>query len=121
MDGRVFPEGALALQPWWKNFFENAGLVQFDHRVVAYGATAAVVAFWISARRLDFMRAGSNALLAIVFAQVALGIVTLLNQVPLALAALHQAMAVMLFAAALWNAFELSRVPYAGQTLAASA
>jgi cytochrome c oxidase assembly protein subunit 15 len=110
MDGRAFPEGALARHPWWSNFFENAGLAQFDHRVVAYVVAAAVLTFWILMRRSPELRAvrrSSSALLAIVGIQVTLGIVTLLKQAPLALAALHQATAVLLFAAALWNAFYL--------------
>ena len=109
MDGRVVPEGALVLQPWWSNFFENAGLAQFDHRLAAYLIAAAVLAFWIFVRKSTVspgLRSSSTMLLAIVCLQVALGIVTLLNQAPLALAALHQATAVALFAAALWNALE---------------
>jgi cytochrome c oxidase assembly protein subunit 15 len=108
MDGRVFPEGVFALRPWWSNFFENAGLAQFDHRIVAYIVAAAALAFWIGVRRTttpSALRTGSNALLALVLIQIALGIFTLLNQAPLALAALHQATAVALLAAALWNAF----------------
>lgn len=110
MDGRALPEGAFALRPWWRNFFENAGLAQFDHRLVAYIVAAVVLAFWTTTRRMQpvsAVRMSSNALLAIVLVQVGLGIVTLINQAPLALAALHQAMAVALFAAALWNAFEV--------------
>jgi heme A synthase len=42
--------------------------------------------------------------------QIFLGILTLVSQVPVPLAALHQAMAVALFAAAIWHAFELTRV-----------
>jgi heme A synthase len=41
--------------------------------------------------------------------QIVLGIVTLLNQAPVALAALHQATAVALFAAAVWHAYEAAR------------
>jgi cytochrome c oxidase assembly protein subunit 15 len=110
MDGRVFPDGAFALQPWWSNFFENAALAQFDHRIVAYIVAAAVLAFWIGVRRTaesPALRTGSSAFLALVLLQVALGIITLLNQAPLLLAALHQATAVALLAAALWNAFEI--------------
>jgi len=109
MNGRVLPEGAMALRPWWSNFFENAGLAQFDHRLIAYLVATAVLAFWLMMRRRqDFptVRRSSNALLAIVVLQVVLGIVTLLDQAPLWLAALHQATAVALFATALWNAFE---------------
>ena len=33
MNGQVFPPDAFRLEPLWRNFFENAGLVQFLHRV----------------------------------------------------------------------------------------
>jgi heme a synthase len=114
MNGRAIPEDAFALHPWWRNFFENPGLSQFDHRVVAYLVAASVVMSWLMARRSGLTgtpRASSNALLAIVCVQITLGIVTLLNQVPLVLAAFHQATAVALFAAALWNAFDLAATP----------
>jgi len=112
MDGRALPEGALARRPWWSNFFENAGLAQFDHRVVAYAIAAAALTFWILMRRSPESRVvrSSSAVLAIVIVQVALGIGTLLNQAPLALAALHQTTAVLLFATALWNAFETKNI-----------
>ncbi|HWY16872.1 MAG TPA: COX15/CtaA family protein [Rhizomicrobium sp.] len=119
MDGRVLPEGAFALHPWWINFFENAGLAQFDHRMCAYVAALGAAALWLVVRRTepkgDALRASSNVLVAIVVAQIVLGIATLLNQAPLALAASHQAGAVALLAAGLWHVFELSRAapPYA--------
>ncbi|MGH6876663.1 MAG: COX15/CtaA family protein [Rhizomicrobium sp.] len=111
MNGRVVPEGAFALHPWWRNFFENPGLAQFDHRLTAYLVVIAAGGFWLVVRRFDTgnrLRVSSNALVAIVLVQIALGIATLLNQVPIALAALHQATAVALFAAALWNAYEIT-------------
>ncbi|HEX4077364.1 MAG TPA: COX15/CtaA family protein [Rhizomicrobium sp.] len=111
MNGRLLPEDAFAAHPWWTNFLDNPGLAQFDHRMVAYGVVAAAVGLWIAVRRADVQgraRTTSNALVAIVLVQVVLGIATLLNQVPLALAALHQAAAVAVFAAALWNAYEIS-------------
>jgi hypothetical protein len=46
-------------------------------------------------------RWGGHLLLSLVFAQIALGIATLVNVVPLPLAAMHQAGAVLVFAAAL--------------------
>ena len=36
MDGRLLPEHPFFASPWWINFFENPGLVQFDHRIMAY-------------------------------------------------------------------------------------
>jgi cytochrome c oxidase assembly protein subunit 15 len=110
MNGRFLPENAFVLQPWWRNIFENPGMAQFDHRLVGYIVAAASLAFWVAARRgrsSAAIRASSDALTAAVFLQIALGIAMLLNQAPLALAALHQATAVVVFATALWNAFEI--------------
>jgi cytochrome c oxidase assembly protein subunit 15 len=115
----VLPEGAFALHPWWINFFENAGLTQFDHRMCAYVVALGAAALWLVVRRTkpkgDALHASSIVLVAIVLAQIVLGIATLLNQAPLALAASHQAGAVALLAGGLWHVFELSRAapPYA--------
>ena len=38
MAGSFVPPGAFELEPVWRNFTENAGLVQFDHRVVGISA-----------------------------------------------------------------------------------
>lgn len=110
MDGRAFPEGAFQEAPWWLNFFENPGLAQFDHRMVAY--TVAVVAYffwqWTRRQRFDGMaRRAADAVMVIVLVQITLGVLTLLWQVPVALAAIHQVTAAFLFCAALWQAYEL--------------
>jgi heme A synthase len=49
----------------------------------------------------------ANLVLGVTLLQITLGIVTLLNQVPEALGALHQFTAVMLLASAIWHAYEL--------------
>jgi cytochrome c oxidase assembly protein subunit 15 len=112
MDGRLVPNGLFVANPWWINLFENAMTVQFDHRMVAYAIVlvAAVQAYVVFARGTG-RRAGVSALvvLAAVFAQVALGIWTLLWQVPLDLGLAHQAGAVVVFAATLWHAHDLYR------------
>lgn len=110
MDGRAVPEGAFHEAPWWLNFFENPGLAQFDHRIMAY--TVAIVAyfFWQWTRRQRFSgtaRRAADSVMAIVLIQITLGVLTLLWQVPVALAALHQVTAALLFCAALWQAYEL--------------
>jgi cytochrome c oxidase assembly protein subunit 15 len=113
MDGRVFPENPFFSSPWWINFFENPGLAQFDHRIGAYIVAIAVISIWIAGRRANlegYARASGNALLAVMLLQILLGIATLVSQAPVALAALHQATAVALFASAVWHAFEISRV-----------
>jgi len=108
MDGRLFPEHPFFHSPWWINFFENPGLVQFDHRIGAYLVTAAAVALWWRARGLSGLaKRSANAVLHVTLLQVVLGIATLLLQVPITLAALHQVVAALLLCTAVWHAYEL--------------
>jgi len=109
MNGRLFPESMFVLSPWVRNFTENPGLAQFDHRLVAYGIAIAAIALWLWARRLNIdglARRVCDLVLGLVFAQVALGITTLLEQAPLSLSSLHQTVAVFVFGSAIWLAYE---------------
>ena len=108
MDGRLLPEQAFFNSPWWTNFFESPGLAQFDHRLIAYVVVASAIWLWLKARnqRARPVRTSATAVLHTCLLQVALGITTLLLQVPTALAALHQLVAVMLFSTAVWHTFE---------------
>ena len=109
MDGRFGPEGAFFDSPWWLNFFENPGLAQFDHRIGAYLIFfAAVALFWMARKLKGTQKISAHTLLAVTVLQIALGILTLLHQVPVSLAALHQITAVALFTAAIWHAYEVS-------------
>jgi len=105
MNGKVVPSEILVLDPAWKNFFYNIATVQFDHRVLAWVLAFAVPLLWwkiantAGAPRLASI--GAHLLLAMLAAQVTLGILTLVFVVPLPLAALHQAGALLLFAFAL--------------------
>ena len=113
MDGRVVPEDALSQSPWWLNFFENTGLVQFDHRIGAYLVVLSVIALWWterSAKLEGLARRSGNALLHVTLLQLVLGIATLLLQAPVFLAALHQLTAALLLCTAVWHAFELRYV-----------
>jgi heme a synthase len=110
MDGRVIPEG---LFPHALAAFEDVTTVQFNHRIMAYIVTAAIAALWIAGRRERLQGSASTTstlLLATVAIQVLLGIWTLLEVVPISLAALHQAGAVALLTAALLHADALSAV-----------
>ncbi len=112
MDGRFIPQGLGAMSPWWENLFENATAVQFNHRMLAYVLTAVVLwHVWSLLARLDSspVRTSAMALAGAVVAQVALGIWTLLAQVPLLLGLAHQAGAVTVFGIALWHLHELRR------------
>jgi cytochrome c oxidase assembly protein subunit 15 len=108
MDGRLFPEHPFFHSPWWINFFENPGLVQFDHRIGAYLVAAGAVALWWRGRGLSGLaKRSANAVLHLTLLQILLGIATLLLQVPIWLAALHQVTAALLFCTAVWHAYEL--------------
>jgi len=104
MNGYVVPPEIMMLAPWWKNFFWNMATVQFDHRIGGWLLAFAVPLFWWRLRAPVIprrARRGATALVAMLALQLALGIATLVNVVPLPLAALHQAGAVIVFALAL--------------------
>jgi cytochrome c oxidase assembly protein subunit 15 len=99
IDGAFLPpaERLWFNSPWWTNFFDNHLTVQFDHRMLAYALWALAMAHAIDAVRF---RAGAATRGALWFAaaltlQAALGILTLLYEVPIALALAHQAVAVL--------------------------
>ncbi|MEO7223443.1 MAG: COX15/CtaA family protein, partial [Devosia sp.] len=93
MDGALVPNGLGVMDPWWKNLFENALTVQFIHRTIAYVIVLYAGALWVY-RRGQGGWLPRIALLVVL--QVALGIGTLIMQVPLSLALGHQALAFML-------------------------
>jgi heme a synthase len=108
MNGRIFPEGAFFLSPWWLNPFENPGLAQFDHRIGAYIVAACAVVVYINGIRLSgWAKRTAKIVASVTTFQVALGIVTLLMLDPEGMAAFHQVVAAALFCAAVWHAYEL--------------
>ena len=110
-DGWI-PPGLMALEPFWRNFFDNTTTVQFDHRVLAIMTLAAVLIYWLRARHAGLparARAASAALLGVAVLQVSLGIATLLLAVPVVLGATHQGVAMLLFTLALYLLHSLRR------------
>lgn len=98
IDGAVVPQGLFAADPWWRNMFENALTVQFNHRNLAY-----VIAVLVAVQAWALRSPPSLLLLAAVLGQVALGVWTLLWAVPLWLGLAHQGGALLVLAAAIWN------------------
>ena len=110
MDGQIVPANLLAMSPVWRNFFENVMTVQFTHRCGAYLLFTVAVLHAIAARRLaPGSRHAKMAthLAGLVTLQAALGITTLLLQVPIGWALLHQAGALFVLGAAVFHAREL--------------
>jgi cytochrome c oxidase assembly protein subunit 15 len=105
MDGHWIPQTIFLQEPLWRNFFENIATVQFDHRVLATLVFSGVVVTWLTSFRFLLTRparTGMHLLMATALLQVTLGISTLLLHVPVSLAAMHQAGALLLFTAALF-------------------
>jgi cytochrome c oxidase assembly protein subunit 15 len=110
IDGSLVPAASDLFfnERWWRNFFENPLTVQFVHRTFAYLLWVAAVAHAIDAVHT---RGGGVALAltlaAAVTIQAAIGIGTVLYQVPIGLALLHQGMAVVVLALAVVHAERL--------------
>jgi len=117
IDGAFVPPAAelFALSPPWRNLFENVLTVQFDHRMTAYALWG--VAMWhlfdvarVSARAGAARAAAVSSALRLaggVTVQAGLGILTLVNTVPLPLALLHQATAIVVLGLAVVHAERL--------------
>jgi heme a synthase len=100
IDGAFIPsaERLLFEQPWWRNLFDNVLTVQFEHRMTAYALLALAIVHALDtlrARAGSAVIAGAWWLVAAIALQATLGILTLLNQVPIDLALSHQAVAIV--------------------------
>ena len=112
MDGHWIPEVIFMQTPLWRNFFENIATVQFDHRLLATLVFFSVIALWLAARRHSLPAAvntGLHLMLAATLLQVGLGISTLLLHVPVALAATHQAGALLVLTIGLYTHHRMTR------------
>ncbi|MDI1265416.1 MAG: COX15/CtaA family protein, partial [bacterium] len=103
IDGAFIPSAARLWfeEPWWRNMFDNALTVQFEHRMTAYvllvlAALHAVDA--VASRAGPALTRGACWLVAAIVLQATLGILTLLHQVPIDLALAHQAVAIVVLA-----------------------
>lgn len=95
MGNTLIPSEMWHLHPAILNIFENHAAVQFTHRWVAILAVITTIAFaW---------RTQSITLAAVMMTQLILGILTLLNGVPVWLGTLHQAGAILTLTALLYQ------------------
>jgi cytochrome c oxidase assembly protein subunit 15 len=113
IDGALIPSAARLFfeAPWWRNLFDNALTVQFEHRMTAYALFALAVLHALDAVRSRAAPAVVNGafwLAAAITLQAALGILTLLNEVPTSLALAHQAVAIAVLTLAIFQAERLA-------------
>jgi cytochrome c oxidase assembly protein subunit 15 len=113
IDGALIPSAARLLfeAPWWRNLFDNTLTVQFEHRMVAYTLLALAVLHAVDAVRSRAGAAAVNGAISLAVAitlQAALGILTLLQQVPILLGLAHQAVAIVVLTLTILQAERLS-------------
>ena len=102
MGDSLVPDMVWSLQPWWRNFFENALTVQLVHRWLAILVAAVSVWYAISVLRgeqRELVRLLAWLTIVFVAAQVVLGIATLVGRVPPVLGVSHQGGALLLLGA----------------------
>jgi cytochrome c oxidase assembly protein subunit 15 len=103
MNGDFVPPEIFMIDPLWLNFFTNMATVQFDHRMIAWALMALIPWYsWRIWNETPSARPAAVLLTLWLAVQVTLGIATLLLQVPVALAASHQAGAMVLFGLLIW-------------------
>jgi cytochrome c oxidase assembly protein subunit 15 len=115
MGDGFFPPYAFDLEPVWRNFFENAGLVQFIHRMSGYLLFAFGVVVWLRGRRSSYQatRGAFHAVMVMLVGQMALGIAAVLTGAHVHVAITHQIGAVILWVLIL-RARHLAQYPVAG-------
>jgi len=99
MNGHWTPDNFWIIQPWWKNYFENHGVVQYVHRTLAYITSLMCISIGLVTWRRKVPQPTARwgyAVAAMGFVQPALGIATVLTQVDLHPAVTHQAGAFVL-------------------------
>ncbi|MCB1413735.1 MAG: COX15/CtaA family protein [Xanthobacteraceae bacterium] len=110
IDGGFIPSGARLFfeQPWWRNLFDNTLTVQFNHRMVAYALWIVAILHAIDAVRARVGAGGAVWLAIVLTIQATLGILTLLHQVPIVLALVHQGVAIIVLTLAVAQCERLS-------------
>lgn len=99
--GQWIPQGIWALDPGLFNLLENPVTVHFEHRWFAFGVLGIALVLWRQQHLAPRLRAGANALVILLCFQVGLGIWVILAHMSVAVALLHQALALGVFAASL--------------------
>ena len=108
MNESLFPEGYFIAGYGIRNFFENIVAINFNHRWIASFTFIYIVSLTIyllnhfKNNRISFI-----IVLFFSFLQYFLGIVTLLSNVKLELASIHQVNSVLLLASLLYSYYKL--------------
>jgi heme a synthase len=102
MNGRFFPGATVAGRPFLDALFNDPAIVHFVHRWWAWVAVAALIPLARATRGID--RRASIAIHSAFGLQILLGIATVMSNMNITLAALHQLTGALLVIATAWGA-----------------
>ncbi|MBL4616418.1 MAG: COX15/CtaA family protein [Robiginitomaculum sp.] len=111
IDGGLVPASFGDLQPFWRNWFENPLVAQFNHRIGAYLVLIVTLAYlWqVFKQKKIELRLFGLLVATVISLQVLLGIWTLVAVSPIPLAAAHQFLALLAFLSVLGAVHASSR------------
>ena len=99
MAGGFLPPDLFALEPVWRNFFEDDGLVQFIHRMSGYILFFFGIYVWFRSRKSgnSQIRNAISLVMLILFLQMTIGVITVMYSAPWHIAIFHQFGAIVLW------------------------
>ena len=99
MAGGFLPPDLFALEPVWRNFFEDDGLVQFIHRMSGYILFFFGIFVWFRSRKSgnSQIRNAISLVMLIIFLQMTIGVITVMYSAPWHIAIFHQFGAIVLW------------------------
>ena len=99
MAGGFLPPDLFALEPVWRNFFEDDGLVQFIHRMSGYILFLFGIYVWFRSRKSgnSQIRNALSLVMLIIFLQMTIGVITVMYSAPWHIAIFHQFGAIVLW------------------------
>jgi cytochrome c oxidase assembly protein subunit 15 len=99
MAGGFLPPDLFALEPVWRNFFEDDGLVQFIHRMSGYILFLFGIYVWFRSRKSRNLqiRNALSLVMFIIFLQMTIGVITVMYSAPWHIAIFHQFGAIVLW------------------------
>ena len=99
MAGGFLPPDLFALEPVWRNFFEDDGLVQFIHRMSGYILFFFGIYVWFRSRKSGNspIRNAISLVMLIIFLQMTIGVITVMYSAPWHIAIFHQFGAIVLW------------------------
>ena len=111
MNDNFVPEDYLNLEPEYLNFIDNPATVQFNHRMMGYFLFIFGLYIWAKGsfkiNQNKSLKKDYNLLFLFLFVQVLVGILAVVQSVPISLGVIHQLCAVLLLLASINLRFNL--------------